>query len=828
MDVVVDPSRANRGTRAVERGLGRVQNRADALRTTLNRAFAFIGIAVGLRQLQKLVDAFTNVQNRLKLVTQGTTELADVTEELFNIATRTRSAFDATAELFARLALSSKELGRTQQELLRFTESLNRAVILSGASAKEARNGIIQLSQGLATGALRGDELRSVLEQLPLVAEVISKELGVTRGELRSLGEQGKITADIILDAFKNAREELEQNFANTVPTIAQAFEVLRTRLIRFIGAVDMANGISQKLSRTIIFVGENIEQFARSVAALATFMITVLIQRAIVGTIKALAALSVALLTNPLFAIGALIAGSTAAIIAFGDQIQVSRTGLANLQDVVITTFNAISQIAEPILRSLGDTLAAVFGGQLPTLRELAEAVALTFDQIVGAVRGSVFLVRDLLLTQLRKVFDGAIAIVRRFGLTVKIAFESIGNGLAELFTDPIGIIIRSIKTLLNSVAGAVALAESLGAIAKGSRVTVETAINAIEVSLARLEAPAPPPVFDTEKTRVQLAALDAVIVNIFGDIGTNLKTAFLEGFDQETILGLVKSVFDEADGRAKDRRVQAQRDAAQARLDRSKAAGRQVERADAPESAEIAKQVQALIRRIEVQERINEQTDELRRLMLQGALDANTYQQALEQLQLSGLEASKKLEDGFTRAFIKIKQEAEDLAAVGESVVNVFADNATDALTEFARTGQFSFKAFANAILEDLTRIIVRLLVVKALNAVLGGGGGQVATTAADATTASGSRQEGGTVQPNRSFLVGERGPELFVPDRTGTIVPNQSTQAAEQKEMSVTIVNVKSEDEVPQAIEDGGSDEAIVNAIGREKDRIRAVLQ
>src|SRR5690606_2602352 len=98
-------------------------------------------------------------------VTTGTENLTTVTSRLFDVANRTRSSFEGTANLYARVALATKELGIGQQELLTFTERVNQAIILSGASAQEAQAGLIQLSQGLASGALRGDELRSVLEQ---------------------------------------------------------------------------------------------------------------------------------------------------------------------------------------------------------------------------------------------------------------------------------------------------------------------------------------------------------------------------------------------------------------------------------------------------------------------------------------------------------------------------------------------------------------------------------------------------------------------------------------------------------------------------------------
>lgn len=251
--VIVDPSRAKTGAAQVKREMRGVDQSAEKTKRLLAAAFAFTAIVAGVRQLVLLSDEFTNIQNRLRVVTGSTEELTTATDALFAIAQRTRSEFRSTAELYSRVSLAARDLGISQQETLQFTESLNQAIILSGASSQEASAGLIQLSQGLASGALRGDELRSVLEQLPVVADVIADELGITRGALRELGAEGKISAEIVLDAFANAREELEERFGKTIPTIGQSFTVLRNSIVKFVGVLDSAAGTSRTISQIII-----------------------------------------------------------------------------------------------------------------------------------------------------------------------------------------------------------------------------------------------------------------------------------------------------------------------------------------------------------------------------------------------------------------------------------------------------------------------------------------------------------------------------------------------------------------------------------------------
>lgn len=264
------------GARVVKRNLeeiGAVAERSVRGLRLLQNALFVLGGAGLLAGLTRMLDTLTNFENRLVLVTKSTNELNAVQEELFNISNRTRSNFESTAEIYTRVALAVRELGLSQRDTLNFTETLNQATILSGAGAREASAALIQLSQGLASGRLNGDELRSVLEQLPFVADIIAKQLGVTRGQLRKLGADGKITTDIIIEAFRNAREEIAGKFAQTVPTVGQAFGVLRTEALRVLDAFDDSTGASATVARAIIALANSLNVLVGAViAATAAF----------------------------------------------------------------------------------------------------------------------------------------------------------------------------------------------------------------------------------------------------------------------------------------------------------------------------------------------------------------------------------------------------------------------------------------------------------------------------------------------------------------------------------------------------------------------------
>lgn len=244
------------GARVVTRDINSIGDSARNAATNgvdfLKRSLAGLAAGAGVAALVQLSDQYTVIQNRLRLTTKDQGNLNAVFAELQQISMDTRSSLMSNTELFSRMSLAAKDLGRSQSEVLTFTKSLNQAIKLSGTTAVEAEAGLIQLSQGIASGTLRGDELRSVLEQLPAVADVITQHMGITRGELRKMGEQGKITADIILDAFAAARAELEEKFAKTIPTIAEGFQMIKNQLVVTTGELMTASGASDMLGSAL------------------------------------------------------------------------------------------------------------------------------------------------------------------------------------------------------------------------------------------------------------------------------------------------------------------------------------------------------------------------------------------------------------------------------------------------------------------------------------------------------------------------------------------------------------------------------------------------
>ena len=205
----------------------------------MQSAIAALGIGLLSRQLIKQINVYTALNNKLKLVTKGASGLAKAHKVLFDIAQDTRGSLEGTIDLYSRLARSTQELNISSERLANVTRAVNQAVALSGASASTAQAALFQLGQGLGAGALRGEELNSVLEGTPELARAIANGLGKTIAQLREMGSQGKLTAEAVIGALEKQSNAVDKEFSQTSKTIQQALQQIENVALKTFGSLD-------------------------------------------------------------------------------------------------------------------------------------------------------------------------------------------------------------------------------------------------------------------------------------------------------------------------------------------------------------------------------------------------------------------------------------------------------------------------------------------------------------------------------------------------------------------------------------------------------------
>ncbi|EPG9382339.1 tape measure protein, partial [Acinetobacter baumannii] len=193
----------------------------------------------------------------------------------FRIAQKTYSAWDSVLQVYQRFSDNAKTLNLTMDDTARLTETVSKAVAISGASAEAADAALVQFGQALASGTLRGEELNSVMEQTPALAKAIAKGMGITVGELRSVAAEGKITSQEIVKALKNVQDEVDALFAKTDITIGQSLTLLNNEITKFVGEAGKGSGAAQALSGSIQLLANNLNLIADSAFAIGIGLMT-------------------------------------------------------------------------------------------------------------------------------------------------------------------------------------------------------------------------------------------------------------------------------------------------------------------------------------------------------------------------------------------------------------------------------------------------------------------------------------------------------------------------------------------------------------------------
>lgn len=207
------------------------------LGTIRNLAGTFLGMQ-SVRWLVNTSDQLTSINARLRLMTGSAEAAAAAQEEIYQAAMRSRGAYADMADFVSQLGTVAGKAFTGTDELVAFAEQIQKQMAISGASGASAQAALVQLTQGLASGTLRGEELNSVLEQTPMIAQTIAEYMGVTTGEMRELASEGKVTAEVVKNAMLGAAEETNAQFEQMPMTWAQVWTMLQNVAIQALDPV--------------------------------------------------------------------------------------------------------------------------------------------------------------------------------------------------------------------------------------------------------------------------------------------------------------------------------------------------------------------------------------------------------------------------------------------------------------------------------------------------------------------------------------------------------------------------------------------------------------
>lgn len=381
-------------------------------------AGAYIGIQ-GVTALTGLSDSVTSITARLNLMNDGLQTTEELNQMIYESAQRSRGSYQQTAELVSKLGNLAGNAFSSNQEIVAFAEQLNKQMALSGTTTQEAQAAMLQLTQGLASGTLRGEELNSVLEQTPMIAQSIAKYMGVNTGEMRELASEGLITADVVKNAMFASADEINEKFEQMPMTWGQVWTSMQNTAIMALNPV--LNAVN--------WLANNLAIIGPLVVGLA-FSFTVFQVAAHWTQIAAIATGAYNFAVNLLTIGFGVLRGSTAAASA------------------AVMTFNS-ALFASPItwiVMLIGVVIGLLYAG-VAMFNKLTDSSVSATGIITGALAAALAFVGN--------VIGAAGTIIYNAIASIYNVVAAVANFIGNVFNDPIGSVARLFFDLADTVLG-------------------------------------------------------------------------------------------------------------------------------------------------------------------------------------------------------------------------------------------------------------------------------------------------------------------------------------------------------------------------------------
>ncbi|MCB5411320.1 tape measure protein [Pseudogemmobacter faecipullorum] len=283
----------NKQAREIENRARRMNKSLDQIGQRAANSFiaplTAVGAALSVREVARYADAWTVAQNKLNAASKISGMQARSLEDLNKISDDTRSGISETVDLYAKLMRSTAGVAQSEMEVAKATEIVNKAFKAGGAAASEQAAGILQLSQGLGSGVLQGDELRSVRENAPILAQAIADYYKVSIAGLKKLGEEGQITSEGVFKAILAAGPKIEAAYSTTNATIQDGLTRVSNAFTQYIGQTDSSLSATQRLVAGMTALADNFENIADVTVKVAAIIAGALVGRSILGMVASL-----------------------------------------------------------------------------------------------------------------------------------------------------------------------------------------------------------------------------------------------------------------------------------------------------------------------------------------------------------------------------------------------------------------------------------------------------------------------------------------------------------------------------------------------------------
>lgn len=436
-------------------GLGGAARNSSSAFFGLSNTLAGLSLYIVAQKVRDWIDAWASVSGLIHIATESFAEFTLVQEKLFAVTQNIRSPLEETAQLYARINRVSDSLGASQNQSIKFTEGVGKALAIQHSRVGEVTGGLIQLAQALGSGIVRSQEFRSINDSLPVVMRTVAKNMeggAVSVSQLRRRMLEGNLTSEQFFQAFLRGSNALDKDFKESGYTISQAFSILNNDMIKFIGQLNKASGFSDAFAASLRFLGSNIEILGGiAIFALITWLGGLTI--AFVASTTALGVITSALtlfynvvLKNPTVFLIASLTTLAFEMYAVKDSMELGTSSLTTFGKKTIEVRATFGDFLKLVVQDTKDYLGAalyVFSDFFSGVNEVTK----------NATKGGED--KGLFDFDEKGILNSILVIARTFdlaGLTIRGVWADVGIYFDYLVSNPI---IRKIQQMKNAYSG-------------------------------------------------------------------------------------------------------------------------------------------------------------------------------------------------------------------------------------------------------------------------------------------------------------------------------------------------------------------------------------
>lgn len=441
------------GSRVVSRNLEDIGKKAASSKSgvgMLKNALAGLAGVFAVTQLRRWLDAWTSATGIVNIFSKSADQTAAVMDRLYKIAQNTRQPIDSTTQSYHQMSIAAAALGASQQQLLDFTEAVNMSFAISKTPANTARGGIIQLGQAMNEGIVRAQEYNSMINSMPVVLQIVSKNIEGVDGSLAKLRRRmldGKLTSKEFFEALLKGAPEMAEMFQKSGRTIGQAFIVMENSIIKYIGRLDEASGFSRAFFATAEAGADNIENLVKAFVLLGSPLVVSGLLKINAALIAMRDTLLVFVAMNPFTAIIAGIGLAVLALTLWRDEIVLVKENQVTLGDYMRASWDMIAQKA-------GEVADWFRSNVYPKIATVADAFLEwlpTFDEVVNGVKGHINTMIGLVVGLVKAIITAIKVLPDAF----RDIFTRVFNWMGEKANTAMTFVIDSINAVSKVIGG-------------------------------------------------------------------------------------------------------------------------------------------------------------------------------------------------------------------------------------------------------------------------------------------------------------------------------------------------------------------------------------